>query len=63
MPEENYGWRVYLLGLILLIAIAAIIWRLIDLSVFNRNFLMQQSAVRAVRVVSIPAYRGMITDR
>ena len=31
--------------------------------VFNRNFLLTQGDARSIRVDSIPAYRGMITDR
>lgn len=56
-------WRFYFVILVLLIGIACLLWRLIDLNLLQRNFLLQQSNARILRVVSIPAYRGMITDR
>jgi cell division protein FtsI (penicillin-binding protein 3) len=36
---------------------------MITLSVFDRPFLMEQSKSRVVRLIDIPSYRGMITDR
>lgn len=61
--EKNYRWRFWSIIAILLLGFAALLWRLLDLSVFNRTFLLKQSNARAVRVISIPAYRGMIRDR
>ena len=58
-----YSGRFRLLALLLLLAVAGLLWRMIDLSVVNRNFLLKQSDARVLRVVDIPAYRGMITDR
>lgn len=40
-----------------------LLWRMIDLTVLHRNFLKNQGDARAVRIHTIPAYRGMITDR
>ena len=37
--------------------------RLIDLSIWQRTFLLEQSKARILRTVEIPAYRGMILDR
>ena len=63
-PEEhNYDWRFYCLLAILALGVLGLLWRMLDLSVFNRPFLLKQSDARAVRIVSTPAYRGMITDR
>ena len=45
------------------VATAALLWRVVDLHVFNRDFLQQQGDARALRVVEVPAHRGMITDR
>lgn len=56
-------WRFYFVILVLLIGTGSLLWRLIDLNILQRNFLLQQSNARILRVVSIPAYRGMITDR
>ncbi len=56
-------WRLYLLWLLLCVAAAGLLWRLIDLNILDRSFLLRQSKARILRVVNIPAYRGMITDR
>lgn len=40
-----------------------LILRMIDLTVLHRQFLQGQGNARSLRVVDIPAYRGMITDR
>lgn len=45
------------------LAAMALVWRAVDLHVFNRDFLQQQGDARALRVVPVPAHRGMITDR
>lgn len=60
---NRYRWRFVLLFLILSLAFAGILWRLIDLGVIKRTFLLRQSEARILRAVKIPAYRGMITDR
>lgn len=41
----------------------ALVWRLVDLTIFNRDFLVKQGQLRTLRTVEIPAYRGIITDR
>lgn len=48
-----------LLGLLLLLLIG----RMLDLMILDRQFLKNQGEARSVRIVPIPAYRGMITDR
>ncbi len=40
-----------------------LLWRVVYLQIFKRDFLMKQGAARHLRVVAIKAYRGMITDR
>ncbi|MEM1244115.1 MAG: penicillin-binding transpeptidase domain-containing protein [Pseudomonadota bacterium] len=49
--------------IILLIMTLAIFWRIFDLMVVKRNFLLRQGDSRSIRLVKIPAYRGMILDR
>ena len=56
-------WRINVLILVLIIAMLGVVWRLVDLSIFNRGFLLQQSQARILRTVIVPAYRGMILDR
>jgi cell division protein FtsI (penicillin-binding protein 3) len=48
-----------LLGLIVL----ALVWRAIDLQVSDKEFLQDQGDARHLRVLAMPAHRGMITDR
>ncbi len=43
--------------------VAGLIARLVDLSVLDQSFLRRQGDMRALRVVSTPSFRGMITDR
>lgn len=38
-------------------------WRMVDLTVINRPFLQGQGDARSLRIIDIPAYRGMISDR
>ena len=47
----------YLSGMLLLM------WRALDLQVLNKDFLQEHGDARALRVVDIPAHRGMILDR
>lgn len=61
MPAQK--WRVSLVVTFLCLLLLGILWRLIDLNLINRSFLLQQSRARILRVVDMPAHRGMITDR
>ncbi len=61
-PNIHAGRLVLVLGLIAL-GMAALQWRLLDLQVFNRDFLQHQGDARHLRVVAIPAHRGMLSDR
>lgn len=56
-------WRLNLIGFLLAVAVLGLICRLIDLSVFQRAFLLRESQARILRKVTIPTYRGIITDR
>ncbi|MDH3947552.1 MAG: penicillin-binding transpeptidase domain-containing protein [Gammaproteobacteria bacterium] len=40
-----------------------LVWRVVDLHVFHKDFLQNQGDARYLRVVPIPAHRGMILDR
>ena len=59
----DFRWRVRLLWIILLLLTWGIVGRLFYLCAINRGFLLKQSEARILRVIPIPAYRGMITDR
>jgi Cell division protein FtsI/penicillin-binding protein 2 len=54
--------RRFLLGLYIA-GMAILMLRAVDLQVFNRNFLLEHGDARALRIVEIPAHRGMIMDR
>ncbi|HEC17700.1 MAG TPA: penicillin-binding protein 2 [Sedimenticola sp.] len=56
------GRRRSLLGLFCL-AMAALVWRTVDQQVFETDFLQNEGERRHLRVVKVPAHRGMITDR
>lgn len=60
---KQFAWRLYALLAFLGIVLAVLVWRLIDLNVIERPFLLRQSQARILRKVQIPAYRGIITDR
>ncbi len=45
------------------ICMAGLVFRAVDLQVLNKEFLQDHGDARALRVVKIPAHRGMITDR
>jgi cell division protein FtsI (penicillin-binding protein 3) len=56
-------WRVVFVSLILLLVTFSLMGRAVDLHVLNKDFLQQQGDARYLRVVPVPAHRGMITDR
>ena len=62
MRREQYIGRFYFIIALLLVTACFILWRLFDLNILERPFLLQQSNERTVRDVAIPAYRGMILD-
>ena len=45
------------------VAFVALVWRAVDLQVFNQDFLQNQGDARHLRVVTLAAHRGMILDR
>jgi len=56
-------WRFYLLVSLILLVVAGLLARVIDLTFFEREFLRKQGNERTIRVMNVPAFRGMITDR
>ncbi len=59
----RYRARRLTLLTLLWIAGAAVIWRAVDQQIFETDFLQQEGDRRHLRVVEIPAHRGMILDR
>jgi cell division protein FtsI (penicillin-binding protein 3) len=48
---------------LLTVMVGAICWRIVDLQVVDREFLIGQGDARSMRHIPIPAHRGLITDR
>ena len=63
MKKSNHQARLITVATFFLILLAVLIWRMVDLTVLHRKFLQGQGNARSLRVVDIPSYRGMITDR
>ncbi len=63
-PTSSFHrYRLLLLIILLLMVCSALLWRMIQLSILKRNFLMKQNEARILRRVNTPAHRGMILDR
>lgn len=60
---QKHRLRLWVLGAFFLALWMVLLWRMIDLTVLHRSFLQGQGNARSVRVVDVPAYRGMIIDR
>ncbi len=58
-----FTWRYRVVILILAVFAATIFGRIVDLTIFQRKFLLSQGNARSLRVVPIPAFRGVILDR
>ncbi len=58
-----YNWRYRFILILVALIFIALIARMIDLMMIKRNFLQGQGDARALRMVEIPAYRGMLLDR
>lgn len=63
MASGLKAWRYgSVLGVFLLVVVA-LGWRLVDLHIVDNDFLRQQGDVRTIRVESIDAHRGVVSDR
>ena len=63
VPESGYTGRKWFLLALFGIAAAAVVCRVFYLQILNKDFLINEGDARAIRSVTIPAYRGTITDR
>lgn len=63
MNNKSHLIRLILLAIFFAILIGSLVWRVIDLTVIHRKFLQGQGNARSIRLMEIPAYRGIITDR
>ncbi|BAZ95044.1 penicillin-binding protein 3 [Thiohalobacter sp. COW1] len=60
---DRQQYRHYLVLAAFGFGLLALLWRVVDLQWFDRGFLQGQADARHLRTVSLPAHRGMITDR
>lgn len=60
---QGFTWRLWTVGVILMLAGASLVARAVHLQVFNTEFLNEQAAARHIRVETLSATRGVITDR
>lgn len=67
LPKKNplrfLKYRFYIVCALLLLLSLAVLARMVYLTVIDQNFLAHEGDIRTLRVVDIPAYRGMILDR
>ena len=60
---EIQTYRINFVYFILLMVMCALVWRVLDLQVLNKDFLKSQGNARVLRELEVTAHRGMITDR
>lgn len=63
MKKTHHFARLVTVAVFFSLILLILIWRMVDLTVLHRQFLQGQGNARSLRVIDIPAYRGMITDR
>jgi len=61
--QAAYQGRRIFLYLCMGLAAVTLLWRAVCLQVLDKEFLLHQGEARHLRVVSLPAHRGMILDR
>jgi cell division protein FtsI (penicillin-binding protein 3) len=63
MKNGKHQLRIVTLSAFFILILLTLIWRMYDLTIQDRKFLQGQGNARSLRLIDIPAYRGMITDR
>ncbi|KTC95801.1 peptidoglycan D,D-transpeptidase FtsI family protein [Legionella erythra] len=63
MTSKGHKARLIVVSVFFTALLAALLWRITDLTILHRQFLKGQGDARSLRIVDIPAYRGMIVDR
>lgn len=62
-PRSFISWRFYFVISFIIVIVLGLLWRIIDLTIFDQHFLQQEGDERVLRLMNIPAFRGMIVDR
>ncbi|MDC0664085.1 peptidoglycan D,D-transpeptidase FtsI family protein [Marinobacter sp. SS21] len=63
MAAGLQAWRFGSVVGVFLVVVGVLAWRLVDLHVVDQEFLRRQGDVRTIRVETVDAHRGMVTDR
>lgn len=63
MKSQLIVWRFNCVVAFICLIVIILMIRLIELAIFKKNFLQTESNARVLRVVTQPAFRGMIVDR
>lgn len=63
MKKARHQARLIVVSFFFVLLLSTLIWRMYDLTIMDRQFLLGQGDARSLRMVDIPAYRGMIIDR
>ncbi len=57
------SWRFYVVSIVIILIIVGLVCRIVDLVFIKQHFLQKEGNGRAERVITEPAFRGIITDR
>ena len=60
---KDYPFRRVVVMTMFGVIVSVLVWRAFDLQILRKEFLRDHGDARSVRVVNIPAHRGMIMDR
>lgn len=63
MKKPRHQARLFVIAVFFVLILVILIWRMVDLTIMNRQFLRGQGDARSLREINIPAYRGMIIDK
>ncbi len=63
LRAPNYRLRLYTVLMVLVLATTGLIGKAVAVQILGKDFYQREGAARHLREVSIPAYRGMISDR
>lgn len=63
MKILHHQARLVVLSGFFVLVLLILLWRMFDLTIKDRKFLLNQGDARTIRMLDIPAYRGMIVDR
>lgn len=63
LAEPNFGIRRRVLLSVMLVGLGALVWRAVDQQILENAFLQDEGKRRYLRVMEVPAHRGIIRDR